>query len=809
MNKKIENIVEYKYYNGDKITNRVCVFYDDGSSIDYNLEEGKKEVIRLARQENYKTIEEFNNSKKIYHIDGKVFEKNFNNYKSIENIVIYDFFDNYGKRRQACVFYKDGTVKSISEEEANILKDGLSSDKIHYTTGVDFEKRFNDFKPKLDNSNILGIEDKSLNEKDEKSEEKEDNPVIDLIDFGDDDANIESEKPKKIEEKNIEDDNEFDDEEEIRFIPFVKDKLNNIKDKFTSSKNKDKSKKKGIFKRFKTKAIAIGTAAAIIAGSLVYGATTFFKKNKPDKAVNNQTKEALATNTTTHDYTDDELVSLAQKSKNAKNFQELKKLTTNETQLDEMNKISLFLDIFNGGFANKVQDKGSNIRPALKWNEVMALNLAYNNFSKDEIKAIFNGSTINVDNYDGYYKNATLQLMGSFVMEDREAPINLDKLINSEKGKNFYNKYNNLFLDAKEKHGQEQIDAVNKFYKELYKDFPISKNKREVGISHGDSRKSIKSYKLSVTPIVAASEMLFQNLEIDHTLSNKAIAYFNDTGLCNKAKDSFENAREILNGAETDTNNPLYKNYQKAKINELKENNWYNVSDKEREITKLSKFKNEVNAKFEYNSENSFTGNYSYEQKSSTSKSVKTVTKTTYKHKTTKTKTTSRKKAVKEAGEKAVKKAEQKVDKEIKKQNQEAKQQGEKEAKKNQQNMQKEADKEAESVKKEVEDNNKKTTDDMKDIKPGQTDDEINSNIHIDDDYKKDDKTSDEIKDGSYTPNGDGADEELPDPNKTGEEFDKNSPSMSNEEIASQMVEYMAAYPTTSSEYETSYQYTK
>ena len=42
MNKKIENIVEYKYYNGDKITNRVCVFYDDGSSIDYNLEEGKK-----------------------------------------------------------------------------------------------------------------------------------------------------------------------------------------------------------------------------------------------------------------------------------------------------------------------------------------------------------------------------------------------------------------------------------------------------------------------------------------------------------------------------------------------------------------------------------------------------------------------------------------------------------------------------------------------------------------------------------------------------------------------------------------------
>ena len=89
------------------------------------------------------------------------------------------------------------------------------------------------------------------------------------------------------------------------------------------------------------------------------------------------------------------------------------------------------------------------------------------------------------------------------------------------------------------------------------------------------------------------------------------------------------------------------------------------------------------------------------------------------------------------------------------------------------------------------------------------TDDEINSNIHIDDDYKKDDKTSDEIKDGSYTPNGDGADEELPDPNKTGEEFDKNAPSMSNEEIASQIVEYMAAYPTTSSEYETSYQYTK
>ena len=103
-----------------------------------------------------------------------------------------------------------------------------------------------------------------------------------------------------------------------------------------------------------------------------------------------------------------------------------------------------------------------------------------------------------------------------------------------------------MFLRCKETTGQDQIDAVNAFYQELHNDFPINADQREVGISHAETRDDIEAYKLSVTPMVAAAEMMFQNLDIDHTLSDQAIAYFNDLGLCNFAQGSFDKAETIM-----------------------------------------------------------------------------------------------------------------------------------------------------------------------------------------------------------------------------------------------------------------------
>ena len=42
----------------------------------------------------------------------------------------------------------------------------------------------------------------------------------------------------------------------------------------------------------------------------------------------------------------------------------------------------------------------------------MALNLAYNDYSPEEISAMFNGAEIDATEFSNAYKNGTLQLMG-------------------------------------------------------------------------------------------------------------------------------------------------------------------------------------------------------------------------------------------------------------------------------------------------------------------------------------------------------------------------------------------------------------
>ena len=131
---------------------------------------------------------------------------------------------------------------------------------------------------------------------------------------------------------------------------------------------------------------------------------------------------------------------------------------------------------------------------------------------------------------------------------------------------------------------------MNNFYKELYKDFPISDEVREEGISHAEDRQQLEQYKLVVVPMVAAAETMFRNLPVDHTLSDKAIEYFNDLGLCNRAEEQYERAETITLSAETDTENPLYADFKAAKEAELKTEDNYGISDSERDLSKLDAF---------------------------------------------------------------------------------------------------------------------------------------------------------------------------------------------------------------------------
>lgn len=584
----------------------------------------------------------------------------------------------------------------------------------------------------------------------------------------------------------------------------IGDRKNFNTDKVSKVKAEKKGKR-GIFKRL---------AAVTTALSLTLGIGGCDRTNSTREAAKEQTQ---LTQDELTKLSDDELlqminsgnISLAQvkemlKSGEIKNdvldslsYEQLLNVTNSVVQQQEMNRVGKYLDYFNGTFAGKyLEANHPGVRAALTWEEVNVINLAYNEFSKEEIQAIFNGHEIKSADFTNSYKEATLQLMGAFVLETRDMPVNLDSLLNTDEGKAFYQKYNELFLKCKETTGQEQINAVNAFYQGLNKDFPITEEVREVGISHSQSRDDIEAYKLSITPIVAAAEMMFQNLDIDHTLSDKAIAYFNDLGLCEFAQGEYERAEQIMLCSEDDKSLPTYEQFMNAKVKELTSKNIYFVSDEKRDISQYDLFQKWVNGHFNLNENGNFVIGGSISQ-SITTKVVDTYSKssTTYRTETSRTETDDRNKAVSMAGEDAVSKAENEVNKKLEAENEAAKSQGEAEAEKNRQEMQEEADKEADKIRDEIEKDEQDLQDKIEDannqIDKNHEDedtsndtpvneDDLGHGVDFDDEHSNDNGDLDNSVE-DITTNGSGTGADLPDPNESGSKFEEGQPDYNNQ----------------------------
>ena len=485
-------------------------------------------------------------------------------------------------------------------------------------------------------------------------------------------------------------------------------------------------------------------------------------------------------------------------------FDSLLEASESQKQQQVVQMMSNYIDYFNGDFADyyketvQLRDKEGNltgetieVKPALLWNyEVPALTIAYNDYTTRELQEIFNGTELDAYTLDANYKNGTLQLFGAYVISDREHPVNLSALIESPEGKAFVEKYENLFYNIKEaKTEEEKIAAVNAFYAELYRDFPIDNDIREVGISHAGGRSLIidQPYKLAITPMVTATEVMYQNLAIDHTLSDKAIAYFNDLGLCNLAYNSFEKAQRALEDAKYDERYADYEKLSQLKINALKQAGKYVIDDAHRDLSLLTIFQENVNGHFEV-----MDGVWVYTGGSA----ILSTTVETYQEivdqwsesttrtwtETERTETSDRNKAIDKAGKEKVEEAERKVDEQIEEDNNKAREEAEKQADQEQQRQQAEEDKHAEEVKEEVkqddQDMQQKIDEANDKIDNGQT---VNENDFGDHDVDFDDQHSDEngnldnsVED--ITTDGTGAvdaDEPLPDPNVTGKQFDE------------------------------------
>ena len=683
--------------------------------------------------------------------------------KKIKNIVFYETYVNGKVEKRACFFLMNGYVEDVSYGEAINACFKICKER-NITSKKEFANMIN-----KDTIHVVS-EKKLLNNLNYYS------PTIDEI--------KEAQKLEK-EARNKRDKNKnFD----------LPKKSNKISDTNTLNCNVVNTEKKpGIFKnafnKFKKSRVAKRVVAVATAFAVAIGAGHFALNHKSMKG------KMLDSNviTTSQDIGGDPVqqvnassnVNIVIDNSNYDNYsyEQLQSVTSNVTQKESMNSLYNTITSFNGDFASSHIEQGKDIRAALKYDEVIALQTAYNDYSKDELKAIFNGADIKSRDLVNAYKDATLQLMGAYIIETPECPVNMSYLLESDEAKNYYNKMHQMFMNANNATGQDKIDKVNAFYNQIRSDFPISEEERTEGISHSDSRNSLESYKLSVVPMVAAGEIMWQNLDVDMTLDDTSIDWLNDIGLCNYAEETFDRIETITLTSDEDIYNPTYDQYKTAIEKYLAEKGMAVIDDEHRELSKLDAFQNKVNYNFE-SSMSSFTysSGTAYSTSSYQTSTSHTETSTTYR-----TEETRESVSADQVPQAEREKLENQINSDIAKENEQAKAEAEEKAEETRKQIQASEDENAKKVNEEVKEDEKKLQEDISNanekIDKNNSDDnkstdtpvnekDFDGNVDFDNNHSDNaGNLDDSVKD--ITTDGTGADKELPDPNKTGAEFDK------------------------------------
>ena len=711
-------------------------------------------------------------------------------YMNIEiyKVVIYNCVVKGENIRKSCIYYNNGTIrygnyedgiesiKTMLKEKGLNSKDGMSilaadgslkilteeeflKNKYEYAKEVEEVARsyFATVVEEANDSYDSEIEDIYEDYNEDTDYNNYDSEVEDTYEDYDVDIDTDNSYDSEIEDEDVYDDEEIIIEEENNDI-LVNRAGKKIKENHLGLK-------------------ILAGALGIMVGLGLYASS--HRKSKTGE----MTDSNIVPNTNITDITDDNDIIINPTNNNQENninianndlyngysFSDLLNVTTNLFQKDSMIRLAATLNHFNGTFANSYKENGNNIRAALTFDEAVSLQHAYNSYTIDEVRAYFNGSEIRAENLSNAYKDASLQLMGAYVIEDRQNPVDMSNLIDSQEGKDFYNRYHEMFLAAKEATGAERTRLVNIFYQAVREDFPITQEIRTTGISHADDRNSLKDYQLAVTPIIAASEILFEKTTGVNKLDTTEMDFLNDIGLCNHADDKFERIETIMLSSYEDNTNPLYTQYRSAIINELENNNIYVIDNQHRELANLRSFQIKVNGN------NNSLGRYS------TMYNDTTFVDSTETHEEVisweETSTSTRTETSIVEGE-ITDSERSRIDSEIASENNAARTEALRRAEEERRRLQEEANREAETIRNQIDQDNQQLQNDIDDInnrinngdKVNETD--INDNINIDSDrIDENGNLDDSIHNITTDPIGAGQD--LPNPEDTEEEFNR------------------------------------
>ena len=736
----------------------------------------------------------------------------------IYNIVIYKTIEKGIEVAKSCIFYIDGSVvestynygideytKYVNENSIKDFRDKIGKDKLFlFSSEEEFRKEYNNFfppkfRPVQSTESAIPINNFKQSTESTNNSKQNIGSVIPVI---------KPYEPQDLSNEDEEEDiivypqngNAVGSKEKHIYKTGQKDNKSNVTptvvtsttqdDKVKKQKKKDKINSKDSKKEIITILVLGAITASVVGLSLILkkcsktGTIIDDQGNKTNQG-NNGARRNPRNNGKLYnnDYYDNYT------------YSQLLGVTYNGYQRTAMVNASSSLISFNASFANNYIEEGNDIRAALSFDEVVALQQAYNNYSSEQIKAYFNGQEVDATYMTKAYKSASLQLTGAYVIETSEHPVDMSMLIDSQEGKDFYNKYHAMYLNAKEATGEERVELINEFYKTLKEDFPITEEVRTEGMAHFDDYTSLKDYQLAVTPIIAAAEMIFQKEDIDYTLNDIEIEFFNDIGLCNLADDKFERIETIMLGAYEDTINPLFVQYRRAIISEAVKNNSYVIDDEHRELSGLNRFQEVVNSE---NHKTTYSGEYGSPYTEDYGEdTIKTWTDTT-----TESHTDSET-IISDGPVSDEDKA--KVDDSINTENENARSEAEKAAEEEAARQQAEADQNKADVEKEVEEENNKTQEEIDSINTTINDDNMPNendynNVDFDDNHSNNNgDLNDSVQ--NVTTDGARADEPLPDPNDYGKDFDtkqktKNSTKPpASVKTANTKVEYDQEYP--------------
>ncbi len=267
-------------------------------------------------------------------------------------------------------------------------------------------------------------------------------------------------------------------------------------------------------------ALTAGSIALILA--MVVGGCHLFKRNK------NNSKNSNKSISDYQNMSFDELV--AQLPAGAKK----------DAVVAVQSTLKNFNDILSGSIMRDGEDK----RLAHSWDENMAAYLAFNDFTQDELLEIFDSYQIDANDL---YEQLNLGNMKEMLYYARATePSGRADLIKSQEGKDFFNKYENLVLQFNRATTVEDKTVIaQQFYSSLRADFPIQTEDLE-GFIHND--KGYPDYAYAMTPMVSAMEIMTRNIGV--SLNDDEIKRFNDLAMCNFAQEKFESYQQSLSAAQ-------------------------------------------------------------------------------------------------------------------------------------------------------------------------------------------------------------------------------------------------------------------